>query len=92
MKITASSRKFRTLIVALAIVITLGLSLRAAHAGYIVSLQQVGPNVVATGSGTLDLTGLTFGGAGVGVKLRNIGLVRPNEQSAGGLRQINLLS
>jgi hypothetical protein len=31
-----------------------------AQAGYIVTLQQVGPNVVATGSGAIDLTGLTF--------------------------------
>lgn len=31
---------------------------------YTVTLQQVGPNVVATGSGTIDLTGLTsFGSA-----------------------------
>jgi len=32
----------------------------AAHAGYIVTLNQVGPNVVATGSGAIDLTGLSF--------------------------------
>ena len=31
-----------------------------AQAGYIVTLQQVGSNVVATGSGAFDLTGLTF--------------------------------
>src|SRR6266404_498134 len=31
-----------------------------AQAGYMVTLQQVGSNVVATGSGVLDLTGLTF--------------------------------
>jgi hypothetical protein len=35
-------------------------SIRPAQAGYIVTLQQVGPNVVATGSGAIDLTGLTF--------------------------------
>ena len=29
-------------------------------AGYIVTLQQVGPNVVATGSGAINLHGLTF--------------------------------
>jgi hypothetical protein len=29
-----------------------------AQAGYVVTLQQVGPNVVATGSGPIDLTGL----------------------------------
>lgn len=31
-----------------------------AEAGYIVSLAQVGSNVVATGSGTINLSGLTF--------------------------------
>jgi hypothetical protein len=30
-----------------------------AQAAYVVTLQQVGANVVATGSGTIDLTGLT---------------------------------
>ena len=33
-------------------------SIRPAQANYIVTLQQVGPNVVATGSGAFDLTGL----------------------------------
>ena len=33
---------------------------QSAQAGYIVTLQQVGPNVVATGSGAINLTGLTF--------------------------------
>src|SRR5437016_4350387 len=42
----------------LAVVIMCGLSVRPAEAGYIVTLQQVGSNVVATGSGTLDTTGL----------------------------------
>lgn len=31
-----------------------------AQAGYIVTLTQQGPNVVASGSGTIDLTGLIF--------------------------------
>ena len=31
------------------------------QAGYIVTLQQAGSNVVATGSGAIDLTGLNFG-------------------------------
>ena len=43
----------------LAIVIMCGLSVRPAQAGYIVTLQQVGSNVVATGSGTIDLTDLS---------------------------------
>lgn len=34
-----------------------------AHADYIVTLQQVGPNVVAIGSGAIDLTNLTFKGS-----------------------------
>ena len=45
---------------ALAIITLWGVSIRPAQAGYTVTLQQVGPNVVATGSGPLDLTGLTF--------------------------------
>jgi len=35
-------------------------SIRPAEAGYTVTLQQVGPNVVATGSGVIDLTGLSI--------------------------------
>ena len=31
-----------------------------AQAGYIVTLQQVGPDVVATGRGPIDLTGLSI--------------------------------
>src|SRR5438045_9718210 len=33
---------------------------QSAQAGYIVTLQEVGSDVVATGSGAIDLTGLTF--------------------------------
>jgi hypothetical protein len=36
------------------------LSFRPAQAGYIVTLTQQGSNVVATGGGTIDLTGLTL--------------------------------
>jgi hypothetical protein len=36
------------------------LSVRPAEAGYTVTLRQVGPDVVATGSGAINLTGLTF--------------------------------
>jgi hypothetical protein len=35
-------------------------SARPAQASYIVTLEQVGSNVVANGSGTIDLTGLTL--------------------------------
>ena len=46
----------------LAIVLGWLLSVRPAEAGYTVTLQQVGPDVVATGSGAINLTGLTFDG------------------------------
>src|SRR6478736_4961372 len=49
-----------TLATTLAIVMAWLLSVRPAQAGYTVTLQQVGPDVVATGSGAIDLTGLTF--------------------------------
>jgi hypothetical protein len=35
-------------------------SVQPTQAGYIVTLQEVGPNVVASGSGAIDLTGLAF--------------------------------
>ncbi len=35
-------------------------SILLAQAAYVVTLTQQGPNVVATGSGTIDLTGLSF--------------------------------
>ena len=62
MKTTTCSFQIFKLAVAatVAIVITCGLSVRSTQAGYIVTLEQVGPNVVATGSGAIDLTGLTF--------------------------------
>src|SRR5438094_7142011 len=49
-----------TLATILAIVLAWLLSVRAAQAGYTVTLQQVGPDVVATGSGAIGLHGLTF--------------------------------
>ena len=49
-----------TLATTLTVVLAWLLSVRPAQAGYIVTLQQVGPDVVATGSGAIDLTGLTF--------------------------------
>jgi hypothetical protein len=48
-----------TLATTLAIVLAGLLSVRTAQAGYTVTLRQVGPDVVATGSGAIDLTGLT---------------------------------
>ena len=38
----------------------IGLSTPPAQAGYVVDLTQQGSDVVATGSGPIDLTGLTF--------------------------------
>ena len=43
-----------------AMLISSGLSAPSAQAAYIVTLDQVGTNVVATGSGTIDLTGLNL--------------------------------
>jgi hypothetical protein len=48
----------------LPIVLAWLLSVRAAQAGYTVTLRQVGPDVVATGSGAIDLTGVTFSNSG----------------------------
>jgi hypothetical protein len=77
MKTTNPSLKFLqpTVAGALAIVIAWGLSVRSAQADpYVVTLQQVGSNVVATGSGALDLSGLIdigsdFGGPVIGPSL-----------------------
>ena len=49
-----------TLATTLALVLAWLLSVRPAQAGYTVTLQQVGPDVVATGSGAINLHGLTF--------------------------------
>src|SRR6266480_210763 len=49
-----------TLATTLAIVLAWLLSVRPAQAGYTVTLQQVGPDVVATGSGAINLQGLFF--------------------------------
>src|SRR5205823_186922 len=46
----------------LAMVVGWLLSVRPAEAGYTVTLQQVGPDVVATGSGAINLTGLIHAG------------------------------
>ena len=73
-----------TLATTLAIVLAWLLSVRPAQAGYTVTLQQVGPNVVATGSGAIDLTGLTFSQS----FSLNPG-IRPLHDLAGGIR-VNL--
>src|SRR5205809_7354429 len=53
-----------TLATTLAIVLAWLLSVRPAQAGYVVTLQHVGPDVVATGRGAIDLIGLTFSNSG----------------------------
>jgi hypothetical protein len=53
-------KSFEFLKPTLAIVLAALLPLRSAQAGYTVTLQQVGLDVVATGSGAIDLHGLTF--------------------------------
>src|SRR5438477_5391578 len=55
--IGSSSSRLALLLIAL-VFACLGIR-QSAQAGYIVTLQQVGPNVVATGSGAIDLHGLT---------------------------------
>ncbi len=61
MKTNPSLKFFQPTVAAtLAIVIACVISVRPAQAGYIVTLEQVGSNVVATGSGPIDLTGLKF--------------------------------
>src|SRR5206468_10367062 len=58
---TTSFKLFQPAALAALTIITLwGVSIRPAQAGYTVTLQQVGPNVVATGSGAINLAGLTF--------------------------------
>lgn len=65
MKRTSSFRFVRpVLATALAIVITSAFSIRTAQAGYIVTFLQIGPDVVATGSGSLDVTALSADGIG----------------------------
>src|ERR1700730_7718328 len=72
---------------ALAIVILCGISVSPARADYIISLQQVGPDVIATGSGTLDVTGLDS----LGVFGQTGGFMNPNEPNIGmGLGPTNI--
>ncbi|MDQ6911924.1 MAG: hypothetical protein M3128_03510 [Verrucomicrobiota bacterium] len=58
--ISSSLKSFpRTALATLAIAIVFGLSVPSTQAGYTVTLQEVGANVLAIGSGVFDLTGLT---------------------------------
>jgi hypothetical protein len=54
----------RTLLYALAMATAVALTPLAAQAGYVATLAQAESNVLATGSGTIDLAGLTFSGLG----------------------------
>ena len=57
----------QSLLTILTIAIACTFSIRPAQAGYIVTLQQNGTDVVASGSGPIDLTGLVPGAAAVTV-------------------------
>src|SRR5258705_1757573 len=57
----SSSSRLALLLIAL-VFACLGIR-QSAQAGYTVMLQQVGPDVVATGSGAINLNGLTFYGS-----------------------------
>jgi hypothetical protein len=57
-------------LIALVLLIGCGLLALPARAGFTLTLMQQGPNVVATGNGAIDLTGLTsvgFGQGGAGI-------------------------
>src|SRR6476620_10638048 len=60
--IGSSSSRVALLLIAL-VFACLGIR-QSAQAGYVVTLHQVGPDVVATGSGAINLTGLTFSQSG----------------------------
>jgi hypothetical protein len=60
-KIMLSSLAFACALVA----VTSLFSIQPAQAGYMVTLQQVGADVVATGRGPIDLTGLSIVGHGI---------------------------
>jgi hypothetical protein len=47
-------------VAAIGVAMLIGLSARSAQAGYVVTLTQKGGDVVAVGSGRIDLTGLAF--------------------------------
>jgi hypothetical protein len=55
-----SSMKFLAGAAVLGAAVLIGSSAAPVQAGYIVTFSQVGPDVVASGSGTIDLNGLTL--------------------------------
>src|SRR6267142_6210 len=67
--IGGSSSRLAVLLIAL-VFACLGIR-QSAQAGYTVMLQQVGPDVVATGSGAINLNGLTFSYSGSPIPAMN---------------------
>ena len=62
----------------LSLLAILAFSVSPARADYIVTLLQVGPNAVATGSGAINLTGLSVGDPGVTIDAQiraNLGFI-----------------
>ena len=58
-------------IASLGVAMLIGLTVTPTQAGYVVDLTQVGSDVVASGSGAIDLSGLTFSGPVGGPALIN---------------------
>ena len=48
------------------VLLAAGLSVSSAQAAYTLNVEQVGPDVVATGSGTLDLAAFPFSASSFG--------------------------
>ena len=68
--VTSTQRIARAAALGVAMLIGGGVSAQLAQAAYTVTLEQMGSNVVATGSGAIDLTGMSplapgFGGPGL---------------------------
>jgi hypothetical protein len=74
-----------TLATTLTIVLAWLLSVRPAQAGYTVTLQQVGPDVVATGSGAINLHGLELFQTGYSI----VPEIRPTRFGTYGVAAIN---
>jgi hypothetical protein len=74
--LTKSARRF--VIAAAALLVLTSAPLRV-HAEFTLTLQQAGPDVLLTGSGTINLSALTFAGPGSGQAL-----LRPNNASVYG--------
>ena len=76
--VTSTQRIARAAALGVAMLIGGGVSAQLAQAAYTVTFEQMGSNVVATGSGTIDLTGLSpngpgFGGPGLDPNVGSVG-------------------